>query len=107
MTKDPNACFSDELTEGTMLHTKAMATQDTAGWNDVCMGEARGTCRIGNPYPADALAKNISKDKEGWQYNCFVNNKIEGYYLPLLKEKMKETEEQWNQWNARLCLLTD
>jgi hypothetical protein len=107
MTKDPNARFSDELTEGTMLHTKAMATQDTAGWNDVCTGETRGTCRIGNPYPADALEKNISKDQEGWLYNCFVNDKIEGYYLPLLEEKMKETEEKWNQWTARVRLLTD
>ena len=31
---DPASRFSDEESEGTMLHTKAMATQDKANWQE-------------------------------------------------------------------------
>jgi len=98
MSNDFNARFSDEVQEGTMLHAKAMATQDTGGWEESCKG-GFGTCRIGNPYPDDALLNNITKDNGGWLYNCFVNNKIEKYYLPILEARMKQTEEIWSLLN--------
>eukprot|EP00543_Licmophora_paradoxa_P003054 CAMPEP_0202455526 /NCGR_PEP_ID=MMETSP1360-20130828/13042_1 /ASSEMBLY_ACC=CAM_ASM_000848 /TAXON_ID=515479 /ORGANISM="Licmophora paradoxa, Strain CCMP2313" /LENGTH=121 /DNA_ID=CAMNT_0049075127 /DNA_START=280 /DNA_END=645 /DNA_ORIENTATION=- len=98
MTKDLNSRFSDELNEGTMLHTKAMARQDTAGWKIVChytYNDTRGTCRIGNPYPEGAYEQNITYDSDGWKYNCFVNEKIENYFVPRLEKSMEGTKAQF------------
>eukprot|EP00548_Thalassiothrix_antarctica_P014417 CAMPEP_0194178436 /NCGR_PEP_ID=MMETSP0154-20130528/12041_1 /TAXON_ID=1049557 /ORGANISM="Thalassiothrix antarctica, Strain L6-D1" /LENGTH=729 /DNA_ID=CAMNT_0038893391 /DNA_START=14 /DNA_END=2200 /DNA_ORIENTATION=- len=63
---DPLSRFGNEQTEGTMLHTKAIATQDTAGWLEVCKKGSQSLCRIGNPYPKGAEDVAEATDKENW-----------------------------------------
>ena len=90
---DPLSRFSDETTEGTMLHTKAIATQDTSGWLETCTSTSkRGSCRIGNPWPKgyDEFNSNATLDETGWKYNCYVNEKIDDYYVPLLEKSMMD-----------------
>jgi hypothetical protein len=87
---DPQSRFSNEETEVTMLHTKAIATQDTAGWQTSCKGEQKGTCRVGYAFPKDN-GGNVTKDADGWLYNCMVNQKIEQYWVPRLEESMKDS----------------
>ncbi|VEU33538.1 unnamed protein product [Pseudo-nitzschia multistriata] len=90
---DPLSRFSDEQTEVTMLHSKAIATQDTAGWQKRCTGEMkRGTCRIGVPYPTLDTSSNVTKDSEGWLYNCYVNPIIENHWVPLLNKELKKSK---------------
>ena len=90
---DPLSRFADEQTEVTMLHAKAIATQDTAGWEKRCRGEMKkGTCRIGVPYPDADTSDTITKDSDGWLYNCYVNPKIENYWVPLLDEELKKSK---------------
>jgi hypothetical protein len=96
MTADNNARFSDEINEGTMLHAKAMARPDTAGWEDFCRNESVHACRIGAPYPDGASGSNVSVDKQYWTYNCYVNKKIEDFYVPLLEEAMKATQQEYD-----------
>jgi hypothetical protein len=88
---DPLLRFADEITEVTMLHTKAMATQDTAGWEKRCKGEMQGTCRIGVPYPDLNTSSTVTADKEGWLYNCYVNPKIEEFWVPRLHQELKQS----------------
>jgi hypothetical protein len=90
---DPFSRFADELQEVTMLHSKAMATQDTAAWEKRCRGEIQhGTCRIGVPYPDLNTSNTALKDEKGWLYNCYVNPIIENYWVPRLdKELAKST----------------
>ena len=85
---DPQSRFSNEETEVTMLHTKAIATQDTAGWQNRCSG--KGACRLGYAFPKEAVG-NVTKDADGWLYNCMVNQKIEQYWVPRLEESMKDS----------------
>lgn len=92
ISTDPLSRFSNEINEGTMLHTKAVATQDTADWLNACKGESRLTCRIGNPYPDGAYEANITKDSGGWMYNCFVNKRIENYWVPQLELEMAQLD---------------
>mmetsp|Transcript_18408 Transcript_18408/g.42647 ORF Transcript_18408/g.42647 Transcript_18408/m.42647 type:complete len:175 (+) Transcript_18408:622-1146(+) len=94
---DPKSRFANELNEGTMIHAKAIATQDTAGWLDACKTPGGGMCRIGNPYPDDAETKNLTADEDGWLYNCYVNDKVETYYVPLLGQSVKELAESHKQ----------
>jgi len=90
---DPLSRFADEQKEVTMLHAKAIATQDTAGWEKRCTGEMkRGTCRIGASYPDLNVSNTAAKDSDGWLYNCYVNPKIEYYWVPLLGEELKKSK---------------
>ena len=89
---DPLSRFADERNEVTMLHAKAIATQDTAGWEKRCTGEMkRGTCRIGVPYPDLNTSSTVTKDSQGWMYNCYVNPKIENYWVPLLDKELRKS----------------
>lgn len=93
VSPDPLSRFADEEKEVTMLHTKAVATQDTAGWEKRCTGEMkRGSCRIGVPYPEGEESDTLTKDSEGWLYNCYVNPKIENYWVPLLDQELKKSK---------------
>jgi Glycosyltransferase family 92 len=88
---DPLMRFANELTEVTMLHTKAMATQDTAGWEKRCKGEMKGTCRIGVPYPDLNTSSTVTADENGWLYNCYVNPKIENFWVPRLHQELQSS----------------
>jgi len=91
---DPRQRFGDELTEALMVHTKAVARQDTNGWERVCHidnlkrpKKKQGLCRLGVPYPDD-WTPAVNATKEGWAYNCYVNEKVEKQLVPKLKEKL-------------------
>jgi len=83
--------FGDEVGEGLMLHTKAVATQDTVHWEETCKAgyEGYGTCRLGSPYPEDMTNVDESKGDDGWKYNCYINTKVDHYFVPRLEEKLK------------------
>jgi hypothetical protein len=95
---DPRQRFANELTEGLMVHSKAVALQDTAGWKTSCSVEAldldpreRGTCRLGIPWPdAAGAAAGPNHTEDGWLYNCYVNKKIEDVYVPKLEAALKQ-----------------
>ena len=74
ISADPLSRFGNEVTEATMLHTKAVATQDTAGWLTTCgLEESSQMCRIGNSYPKGAEEAGINADSGNWTYDWWVN----------------------------------
>jgi len=94
---DPRQRFGNELTEGLMIHTKAVAIQDTAGWERMCHIDnlklpkrKQGLCRLGLPWPKDATLAAQNATKEGWAYNCYVNEKVENYLVPRLQTNLAE-----------------
>lgn len=88
---DPLSRFGDEVSEALMLHTKAVATQDTVYWESACSAASDGqaTCRLGTPFPEDMTGVDLKAGDEGWMYNCYVNHKIDDYWVPLLEDGMK------------------
>lgn len=74
-----------------MLHTKAVATQDTVGWEELCKStyKGRGLCRLGTPFPEDMNGIDEEAGDEGWKFNCYVNHKIDDYFVPRLEEELK------------------
>lgn len=87
---DPKSRFGDEVKEALMLHSKAIARQDTAGWKGNCHKDGKGfdQCRIGFPWPEDG--SSATYDSDGWEYNCYVNHRIDEYWAPRLQAKLKE-----------------
>ena len=88
-----------------MIHTKAVATQDTVGWERVChidiMKEPkswrRGLCRLGIPWPVDPGLVKQNATEEGWAYNCYVNRKVEEYFVPRLNAALKDHLKLFDQ----------
>jgi len=74
-----------------MIHTKAVATQDTVYWETTCKAtyQGRSMCRLGSPYPEDTTSVNETEGDEGWKFNCYVNSKVENYFVPHLEEALK------------------
>lgn len=89
---DPLSRFGDEIGEALMLHTKAVATQDTVFWETTCSAsyEGGGYCRLGTPFPDDMTGVNISAGDDGWKFNCYVNHKIDDYWVGLLERDLKD-----------------
>jgi hypothetical protein len=74
-----------------MLHTKSKVAQNTLGWKSTCKTPTRSEhgCNLGFPYPIGADPNKEQFDKDGWAYNCFINEKIETYWWPRLVEAIK------------------
>lgn len=89
---DPKSRFGDEVTEALMLHTKAVATKDTVDWEKVCLASYTGNdfCRLGMPFPDNTTGVDISTGNNGLKYNCYVNRKIDDYWVKELEIKLKE-----------------
>ena len=77
---------------GLMLHTKAVATQDTTFWETACKAEYEGGkfCRLGSPFPDSMAGVNVTEGDEGWKFNCYVNHKIDDYWVKRLENDMKK-----------------
>ena len=76
-----------------MLHTKAVATQDTVGWEQACKADYVGAvmCRLGNPFPETKDVTDLSVgDEHGLQFNCYVNHKIDDYWVRRLEESLED-----------------
>lgn len=75
-----------------MLHTKAVATQDTIDWETACNAgyEGKAMCRLGTPFEENMTPAQIANGDEGWQYNCYVNHKIDDYWVPRLEADLKD-----------------
>jgi hypothetical protein len=96
---DPLSRFGDEVHEALMLHTKAVATQDTVFWESACSAKSDGqaTCRLGTPFPDDMTGVDLQAGDEGWKYNCYVNHKIDDYWVRRLEEELKKNVPEISQ----------
>ena len=80
-----------------MIHAKAVAHQDTSGWERVCHIDSvrnrtkasKDLCRLGVPWPKDPELGKTNATKEGWAYNCYVNEKVENFFVPQLEKALR------------------
>ncbi len=93
---DPLSRFADEVHEALMLHSKAVARQDTAGWERNChvnhTGGAFDQCRLGIPWPdgQDENNNHGHHNDDGWLYDCYVNKRIEDFWGPKLYNQLSD-----------------
>jgi hypothetical protein len=91
---DPLSRFADEVEEALMLHSKAVARQDTAGWVKNChtnyTGQTFDQCRLGIPWPdgEDEINHQSPHNEEGWLYDCYVNKRIDNFWGPRLRAEL-------------------
>jgi len=89
---DPLSRFGDENKEALMLHTKAVAHQDTIYWEKACLASYDGGmfCRLGVPFPNDLTGVDIEAGENGLKYNCYAHKRIDNYWVPKLENELKE-----------------
>ncbi len=77
-----------------MLHTKRMQPHETSNWLSVCKGNGSkwDTCHVGISWAKDlripASGKTDERNEDGFIYNCFVNERIEDYWIPKLRKAL-------------------
>jgi hypothetical protein len=87
---DPTERIVDELNEATMLHTKTIDLGETGNYRKRCnVGFKRRWlgCYVGFPWPDNKKVEGLNQT-DGTEYNCFMNKKVENYWLPRLKEAL-------------------
>eukprot|EP00980_Cylindrotheca_fusiformis_P011585 scaffold2744_cov136-Cylindrotheca_fusiformis.AAC.2 len=87
------------LLSGLMIHTKAVATQDTVFWEETCSASytGSGTCRLGTPFPDDMTGVDETKGDEGWKFNCYINKKVDNFFVPRLEEDLRKQIPELDQ----------
>ena len=89
---DQGEVFVDEVEEGIMIHAKAILPAETMSRNSTCFNGSKKTCPVGIPCPASVPfddtnhQMNPFRDNQGNFCNCWVNEKLEHHFLPLLQK---------------------
>lgn len=92
----PSERVTDEENEAVMVHTKIVTWKNTRDTPLRChktgrvnrLWRAKG-CYIGFPSPNGTATYGLSGEDE-MVYNCFINQKVENYWLPKLKEQLEK-----------------
>ena len=85
----------DELEEGVLIHAKTTVPAETFARETMCKLNAPSHCLVGVPCPdnlpfSDKYHKdNIFHDEKGDFCNCWMNRKVENYWLPKLRDALK------------------
>lgn len=95
----PSERFTDEVGEAVMVHTKKVTWKQSRDYKRRCHVDARKDqrlmsrgCYIGFPSPNGTAIKG-EHGGDGMEYNCYMNQKVEHYWLPILKERMQKRWE--------------
>lgn len=86
----------DELTEGVLIHAKTVLPSETSMRAKSCFTNSSHVCAMGyachSTTPFDDLThtKNIFKDINGNFCNCWIDENIENYWIPLLEKSLEE-----------------
>ena len=86
--------FVDELSEGVLIHAKTTVPAETFSRDKMCKENGPSNCLVGIPCSDDvpfndALhTKNVFRDENGKYCNCWMNRKVEDYWLPKLKDAL-------------------
>lgn len=92
--KEEHMRFSDEETEATMLHTKAIVQKETNNWANVCAWNP-SNCKVGIPFPEDISTHNselkidVNQSKR-MVANCYPHLQVDKYWVPKLKQALQK-----------------
>lgn len=91
--------FLDDMTEGTLIHTRSVLPHETQYRSNECRSGSKYSCTVGHLCPDEtefsdeAHKKNGFTDGAGKYCNCWKNAKIEDIYVPLLARMVNDHME--------------
>lgn len=89
----PSERNADELTEIVMVHAKTTESDMTRNYKTRCRYDYDKKwqgCFVAYPWPSNSSHTNQkdAHDEDGMQYNCWINDRVEEYYVPKLQEAL-------------------
>ena len=88
----PSERVTNEIQEATMIHTKSLDFGQTLNWKNRCRFNFKKKflgCFIGFPWPFNKQNEEKGHDPlTGLEYNCFVNEKVDRFWIPKLREAL-------------------
>jgi len=94
---DSTERFTDEINEAVMIHTKSIDAHDTVGYESICKfnytkKKYSDKCFLGVPFPNNVKDDRNLADTDGYEYNCYQNQRVINYWGPLLRSAMKKRD---------------
>jgi Glycosyltransferase family 92 len=91
---------TDEVNEAVMVHTKSVVFDQTKRYKvEACHTNYTKKwqgCFVGFPWPGGvAKVREEAYDARGLMYNCFINEKVEDYWVPRLQNALQKRKESW------------
>jgi len=84
----------DESNEGILIHAKTTVPAETFSRDELCALNSPNPCLVGIPCPDDLPfndelhQKNVFHDEKGEFCNCWMNRKVERYWVPKLVDAL-------------------
>jgi hypothetical protein len=81
---------TDEINEAVMVHTKILKKDMTSGFKTRCRFDYDKKwqgCWVAYPWPQPKTAATYND--EGMMYNCYLNEKVENFWVPKLREALE------------------
>lgn len=92
--RPPSEIVTDELSQAVMVHTKSINADSTENYKTRCRYDfmKKGKeCWVANPWPNGEISEDKTHDEEsGMNYNCFINSKVENYWVPRLNDALSK-----------------
>jgi hypothetical protein len=100
--RSPTERASDELSEVVMVHTKSLGREMTFNFNTTCRFDREKKwqpCWVAFPWPDEqrSTETNETHDEDGMEYNCYINQRVENYWVLKLREALEKRKENANR----------
>ena len=93
--KPSSETVTNELRQAVMVHTKSITPDMTEKFKMRCRHDSstKGkTCWVANPWPNGQASEENAYDDTGMKYNCFVNAKVDKYWVPRLQDALAKRQ---------------
>ena len=78
-----------------MVHAKTTESITTKGYQTRCRFDYEKKwlgCYVAVPWPSNITSNKVTEedanDENGMQYNCWINKRVDDYFVPKLKEAL-------------------
>jgi len=104
--KPPSERVTDEYNEGVLVHTKSLGADMTQGYLQRCRYDYDKKwqgCWVAYPHWTNVTGSQQSdvQDENGMEYNCWINERVEQYWVPKLQAAMAIRQAQEKSREAR------
>jgi hypothetical protein len=89
----PSERTANELTEAVMVHTKTIKRDMTSAYDKKCRFDWSRKwmgCWVAYPWPNNTARKKDAHDADGMEYNCFINESVDNYWVPRLRDALEK-----------------
>jgi hypothetical protein len=99
---DKSERVTDELNQAVMIHAKSLNADMTSGYKHRCRQDWRRKwqgCWVAFPFPpttGNVSYTNATSTPDGYSYNCYINQRVENYWIPRLRKAMQLRKAMWD-----------